>query len=86
MTRFQPSPSLTSGPKVSCQRLFETYASALGRPAVRTYAQIAADLFLSPHTVRTHARNSLSKLGMHTRAEAVLAVDRAESSVPPLRP
>ena len=39
-------------------------------------------LFLSPHTVRTHVRNCLSKLGVHTRAEAVLVLERAEARIP----
>jgi DNA-binding CsgD family transcriptional regulator len=32
---------------------------------------ISADLFLSPHTVRTHIKNILRKLGARTRAHAV---------------
>lgn len=44
--------------------------------------EIAEGLFLSPHTVRTHVRNALRKLGVHTRAEAVLKLERAESRVP----
>jgi len=39
---------------------------------------IAQALFLSPHTVRTHVRNALRKLGVSTRAQAVLALERAE--------
>ena len=37
----------------------------------RSGAQIADDLFLSPETVRTHARNAMSKLGATTRSHAV---------------
>lgn len=33
---------------------------------------IADELFLSPHTIRTHIRNVMRKLGAHTRLEAVL--------------
>jgi DNA-binding CsgD family transcriptional regulator len=32
---------------------------------------ISADLFLSPHTVRTHIKNILRKMGARTRAHAV---------------
>jgi DNA-binding CsgD family transcriptional regulator len=36
-----------------------------------TNSRIAAELFLSPNTVRTHVRNILHKLGARTRAQAV---------------
>ena len=32
---------------------------------------ISAELFLSPHTVRTHIKNILRKMGARTRAHAV---------------
>jgi DNA-binding CsgD family transcriptional regulator len=42
-------------------------------------AQIAAELFLSPETVRTHIRNAMGKLGASTRSQAVaLALQREE--------
>jgi Bacterial regulatory proteins, luxR family/GAF domain len=42
-------------------------------------AQIAAELFLSPETVRTHIRNAMGKLGASTRSQAVaLALQRDE--------
>lgn len=37
----------------------------------RTGEEIAEAIFLSPHTVRTHIRNAVEKLGTHTRAGAV---------------
>jgi two-component system nitrate/nitrite response regulator NarL len=42
-----------------------------------TGAEIAERLSVSPHTVRTHINNVMSKLGVHSRSEAVaLAVRR----------
>ena len=37
----------------------------------RSIDDISADLFLSPHTVRTHIKNILRKTGARTRAHAV---------------
>jgi DNA-binding NarL/FixJ family response regulator len=37
------------------------------------HVEIANRLSLSPHTARTHIRNLLRKLGVHTRLDAVLA-------------
>jgi DNA-binding NarL/FixJ family response regulator len=50
-----------------------------------TNARIAEVLFLSPHTVRTHVRNCLRKLGVSTRAQAVLALERSTSRIPGVR-
>ena len=36
---------------------------------------IAAELYVSPHTARTHTQNILRKLEVHSRAEAVALVD-----------
>lgn len=35
---------------------------------------IAAELHISPETVRTHVRNAMGKLGVHTRAQLVATV------------
>lgn len=48
-------------------------------------AQIAAQLHISPETVRTHVRNAMSRLGAHTRAQLVaiaLCTDQALHSDP----
>ena len=37
----------------------------------RTQGQIATELVISPKTVATHIQHILSKLGVHTRAQAV---------------
>ena len=42
-------------------------------------ASIAADLYISPKTVRTHTQNILKKLGVHSKLEAVALVARSRS-------
>jgi DNA-binding CsgD family transcriptional regulator len=44
--------------------------------------EIAAKLHVSPHTVRTHIKNILRKLGARTRAHAV-AIAYAEDAINP---
>jgi PAS domain S-box-containing protein len=39
-----------------------------------TTRRIAADLHLSPDTIRSHVRNSMAKIGAHTRAQLVALV------------
>jgi two-component system nitrate/nitrite response regulator NarL len=39
-------------------------------------AQIGRELYISPHTVRTHVQNILQKLEMHSRLEAALSAVR----------
>ena len=41
--------------------------------------QIAELLVLSPHTVRTHVRNALRRLGVSSRSEAVELLDRTNA-------
>ena len=44
-----------------------------------TGAQIAAELYLSPETVRTHIRNAMARLGAATRSQAVaIALEQQE--------
>ncbi len=45
-------------------------------------AVIAEQLGLSPHTVRTHARNVLGKLGVHSTLEAAALVRRVRDGPP----
>jgi DNA-binding NarL/FixJ family response regulator len=42
----------------------------------KTEAEIAAALVLSPKTVATHIQNTLRKLGVHSRTQAVVAAYR----------
>jgi PAS domain S-box-containing protein len=43
--------------------------------------QIAAELHVSPETVRTHVRNAMAKLGAHTRAQLVAIVISSDHSI-----
>ena len=48
----------------------------------RSGPQIAAELFLSPETVRTHVQNGVERLGAKTRVQAVaIALARGDISV-----
>ncbi len=42
----------------------------------KTAPQIAQDLDMSPHTLRTHTQNVLTRLGVHSRLEAIVAAIR----------
>jgi len=50
---------------------------ALGRDT----AEIAAELHISPETVRSHVRNAMAKLDVHTRAQLVAVVISAEHAL-----
>jgi DNA-binding CsgD family transcriptional regulator len=62
------------------RRLSPREREILGRVAVgKSGPQIAAELFISPATVRTHLQNVLVKLGAQTRPHAIaLALQRGE--------
>jgi DNA-binding CsgD family transcriptional regulator len=79
--RFQPgSPELIGTAPAESQRGADSKLTAREREVVRlltlgsTTRQIAADLHLSPDTVRSHVRNSMAKTGAHTRAQLVAIV------------
>jgi DNA-binding NarL/FixJ family response regulator len=43
----------------------------------RTTTEVARDLYISPHTVRTYVQTGMRKLGSRTRAHGVaVAIDR----------
>lgn len=65
--RFAPPPE-PPAPRGPSAREREVLALLAGG---HTDGQIAAVLELSPATVQTHVRNAKSKLGAHTRAQAV---------------
>jgi LuxR family maltose regulon positive regulatory protein len=46
-------------------------------PTHLTFAQIADELFVSRHTVKTQALSTYRKLGVHTRTEAIASARRA---------
>ena len=52
----------------------------------KTNAQIARELQMSPNTLRTHTQNVLTKLGVHSKLDAVVAAIRhgKVSATPPL--
>ncbi len=43
--------------------------------------EIAAELHISPETVRTHVRNAMAKLNVHTRAQLVAVVLCSEQTL-----
>ena len=79
--RFQPGGAdLIGTAPIESRRGPESKLTAREREVVRLVAlgsttrQIAADLHLSPDTIRSHVRNSMAKIGAHTRAQLVALV------------
>jgi DNA-binding NarL/FixJ family response regulator len=72
------SPSPTSSPPASPHALTTREAEILRCCAAGlTQPAIARRLVLSPHTVRTHVRNLLAKLGLHSVHAAAALVRQA---------
>jgi DNA-binding NarL/FixJ family response regulator len=70
-----PAVATTKAPPRSAQldELTERELDILTRIARgRTNAEIAADLFLSPHTVKTHSHRIMTKIEAHDRAQIVV--------------
>ena len=67
-----------SGPldRLSRRELEILEGLALGK----TRSTLAAELHLSPNTIRSHVQNITSKLGVHTTLEAVAVYNRAQHS------
>jgi DNA-binding CsgD family transcriptional regulator len=62
-------------------RLSEKERTVLGELALgHSTEQIAETMIVSPHTVRTHIKNGMRKLGAHTRAHAV-AIALSEGAI-----
>lgn len=69
--------SARSSPRGPEKQLTHREREILGLLAAgATGPEIAAKLYLSPNTVRTHVQNILSKLGVHSRLEAVAVAIR----------
>lgn len=61
-----------AGPQPSAQPLSDSEIRVLRYlPTNLTAPEIAGELYVSRHTVKTHMRNLYAKLGTHRRAEAV---------------
>jgi LuxR family transcriptional regulator, maltose regulon positive regulatory protein len=66
------APPPAPAPESSCDRLTQGEARVLRYlPTHLSAREIAAELYLSMNTVRTHQRHLYDKLGAHNRAQAV---------------
>ena len=64
---IEARPPAPSGPRLTRRERAVVRLVALGAGT----RQVAADLFVSPDTVRSHVRNAMSKTGARTRAQLV---------------
>ena len=72
VTRFTPPAGRAERPKLTRREseVLHLLADGLAQP------EIAAKLVISSKTVSSHIQHILSKLGVHSRAQAVAAVHR----------
>ena len=72
VTRFTPPAGRAERPKLTRREseVLHLLADGLAQP------EIAAELVISSKTVSSHIQHILSKLGVHSRAQAVAAVHR----------
>jgi PAS domain S-box-containing protein len=78
---LQPDgPELIGSAPIAPTRRMESKLTAREREVVKLVAlgsttrQVAAELSLSPDTIRSHVRNAMAKTGAHTRAQLVALV------------
>jgi PAS domain S-box-containing protein len=74
---YSPEPTLAGEMPLTEREREVVTLIALGHET----AQIAAELHISPETVRTHVRNAMARLGAHTRAQLVAIVMCTEQAV-----
>jgi two-component system nitrate/nitrite response regulator NarL len=81
--RYRERPELSSGmrPIKGPLTAREWEVIELLKPGHST-EQVADTLVLSPETVRSHLKNIMRKLGVHSRADAVVAVERLRATPP----
>ena len=72
-----PAPGVIENLRPRERTVLELYAEGLSTQ------QIADLLFLSPHTVRTHVRNALQRLDLHSRSAAIELVATTARPAPP---
>jgi DNA-binding CsgD family transcriptional regulator len=70
VTALSPTPALTHRERTVVSLIAEG----------KETREIASSLHISPETVRTHVRNSMSKAGAHTRAQLVAIVMESADS------
>ena len=67
-------PSLLQSGETDSERVVLGLLESVERDGAQSQRRIAADMYLSPATVRSHVRNAMVKTGAHTRAQLVAIV------------